>query len=166
MEIKITASRSVFEEAIATLETPMLSRTFSVLSAPTEAALFGRLNEAWDWIKKALGKAYDHGAEEAKQFFDEAWTNVEELITGAGDKAKELKDLILEQLQVYQAKFMEGMLKQVRAEISVGGGTLQLTQVQLSQKVAMSGSLKASLAEVFNMTSNGEILVNATYSTK
>jgi hypothetical protein len=165
MEIKIIACRSVFEEALAVLETSNSSMTCSGLSAPTDAALLGRLDEAWDWIKKALGKAYDCGAEEAKQFFKEAWTNVEELITGAGVKAKELKDLILERLQLYQAKFIEGMLKQVRAEIIVGGGTLHLTQVQLSQKIAISGSLKASLAEVFNMTSNCEIQVNATYST-
>ena len=165
MHVTVFAERSVLETALAAAEEIGAPGQLTGLSAPLDGATLGRLNDAWDQIKEALNKVFELGEQKARPVIERAWTRADEVIASAGSKAQEVRDALLARLREYLATFVDGMLQQLRPEIRVGQHTLILSQIQLSQKVVLTGSLKAAISEVCALTSGGEFEVVANYST-
>jgi hypothetical protein len=163
MQITVIADRSVFDAAIAAAELPIPREGQYALNAPLDGVLSGRVEDAWDKIRDALTHAYEQGKDGARSVLDEAQAAVDSVMASAGSRAREVASALRAKLRSYVATFIDEMLKQVRPSILVGADSLRLSEVHLTQKVVLSGSLKASLTEAFELTSNGEFQVEATY---
>ncbi|NOJ94057.1 hypothetical protein HMI51_14100 [Corallococcus coralloides] len=163
MQISIIADQSVFTAALDAAEQVNHSDTLSGLHAPADGVFLGRVGQAWEAIKEALTTALEYGAERVGVALESAWQSMEEALRAAGAKAGEMQALLLSRLREYLGAFVDGMLQQLRSELRVGTVDLNLRQVQLSQKVMLSSSLKASLKEVVALTSQGELQVDASY---
>lgn len=135
------------------------------LGAPANATVLGRVEEAWGAIESTLRSAVVWGADRSRAAFNKAVSTLEEVVGNAGARAREVQELILDRLRTYLTILVDGALAQVRDSITIGGRALALNSVAVSQKVTLGGSLKASLTEVWVMTSTGELSVNATYAT-
>ena len=164
MQISVMADLSIFTSALKKAEQVYPSMRPQGLNAPVDGVLMGRVSQTWEAIKEALQAALDYGSEKAESAFKGAWQEVERTLGDAGAKAGELQVLLMTRLREYLTTFIDGMLQQVRSELRVGTTTLRLSQVQLSQKVTLSTSLKATLKEVIALTSQGELQINASYT--
>lgn len=164
MIISVTADQFIFETAIAAAEQVGAPALPKGLNAPLDAATTGRLDEAWSTIKTMLQRAYESGSSVAATLLEKAQQTVDQLLESAGNKARQLQALLSARLREYQSTFVEGVLHLVRAEIKVGEVSMKLSQIKLAQKIVLSGSVKAALAEAFALTSCGEFQIEASYT--
>lgn len=165
MTLTVLSTRAGFETALKAArdvgdETPLPG-----LAAPLEGSLLGRVRDAWDTIEAALRDAYWRGIDLAGQAVDAAIVRAQEACDAAGRKAAEVQEALLAKLQTYVRTLIDKALSQVRGVIEVGDRTMTLKSVQVSQTVALSGSLKASISEVASMTASGELVVSSQYGT-
>ena len=166
MRTTIIAERSVLEVALAAAEQIGQPGQLRGLKAPLDASLLGRLNDVWDGIKDALEKGFEWGREKARPVLEDAGQHAEKAISEAGALAKDLKAALLDRLREYLTTFIDGMLMQIRPDIRVGEAVFSLSQVQLEQRILLTGSLKASLQEAFALTADGELTITAEYGLK
>ena len=164
MNVTAVVLRSDFEGALEAAREVGRGDDVSGLAAPLGAALLGRVEEAWDAIESALAQAYARGAEVVNQTLSRTTTRTQELLDAAGAKAGELQDALLARLQRYVSDLLSRALDRVQPSITVGARTLSLASVELSQTVSLSGSLKANISEIMNMTAQGQLVVNARYA--
>jgi hypothetical protein len=164
MSITVIADNFVFQKALMDAEKIGTVSKLDGLNSPLDSAMMGRFDEAWDEIRGLLKRAFNEGKERAVPLYEEAQVRIGQLLAQAGSKSQVVEDLLVARLRQFQSSFMDGMLEQVRSEIKIGNSIMSISQVQLNQKVTLSGSLKASLAEVIALTSSGELELTATYS--
>lgn len=167
MQVTLIADESVFETAIAAAEkVGRAGAPLRGLNAPLDGATQGRVEEAWEAIRNALESAFRLGRETAKPLLDSAQQIVDQVLETAGAKAKHITEVLRGRIREYLTNFIDDLLKQVRPKIVIGAESLQLSEVQLSQKIVLTSSLKASLTEAFELTSNGEFELSASYKAK
>lgn len=164
MEIRVIASRQVFEESLRSARDVGRTGTIPGLAAVLDAGFAGRLAEAWDAVEEALRQGFEHGREAARSYLDSALEKVEKILAQAGAKSRELHHALLERLHTYVQSFTMGALARVSPSVQVGGRPLVLARVQIAHTVILTGSLKTSLTEVFALTSTGEITITADYA--
>lgn len=133
------------------------------LNAPFDAALVGRIDEAWEFVKESVLDGAKRAADDVGGSVDAVWAKVSELIRTAGTKARLVEEGLLERMRVYAAGLQKSMLAQVMGELSVGGTMLSLTSIELTQSVRVEGSLKASLTELVHVSKNGSLELSASY---
>jgi predicted YcjX-like family ATPase len=163
MTVTTISTRAGFERALDAARAVGSETPLPGLAAPLEAGILARVAEAWDEIESALRDAYWRGRDSARAAIDAAIKRAEEGVAAAGRKAKEVQEALLARLQMYLRTLIDEALAQVRDAIQVGSRTLSLTSVQLSQTVALSGSLKASINEVASLTATGQLVVSSEY---
>lgn len=163
MGMTTLSTRRGFERALEVARSVGDDTPLPGLAAPLEGSVLGRVAEAWDAIDSALRDAYWRGIQAAQAAVDVAVARAEELVAAAGRKAEDVQAALLARLQTYLQTLVDEALAQVRDTITAGNRTLALTSVSLSQTIALSGSLKASIQEVASMTGTGELVVSAEY---
>ncbi len=163
MQVTLIVDGSAFEKALRAAEALGLEKIESGMNAPVDGALTGRVQEAWESVRKALERVYRMGVDAARPAIEAAEETIDRVLTEAGRSAGEVALALRAKLRQYVMALVDGMLAQIRAELPIGGRPLQLTEVKLSQKLVVGGSLKASLAEVVALTGNSELVVDATY---
>ena len=155
MNITVIGSRAVFDEALESARQVGKGGAVKGLAAPLAGALGGRLEEAWNEVERALRQGFQFGKEKAQAALDAAVTKVEELLVDAGKQARDVHELLLQRLHEFAQTYTQGALARVPTAVEVGGQAYTLTTVQCTQKLIVTGSIKANLTEVFSLASNG-----------
>ena len=119
------------------------------------------ISTIWDVVESAIQRAYREGMAAAQPLIDQASA----MLANLTQKIKEVRTVISERLNTYLQDAIDGALQRVRAGLSIGGSTLKLQRVTVEQRINMSGSLKASLAEICAFVAEGSISLSAEYST-
>jgi hypothetical protein len=163
MQITLIADRSVFEAALAAAARPRARDARYAANAPLDGSIIGRVEEAWEAIRRALTHAYESGRDGARAAVEDAQAVVERIVASAGERGREVVAALRTRLQNYLSAFVDELLKQVRPSVTISDAQLQLSELHLSQKIALSGSLRASLTEAVELTSDGELEIQATY---
>jgi hypothetical protein len=162
--LHVPIGRGAFERALQVARTVAKVPTPEGLAAPLDGALKGRVAEVWDSIEAALRTSYERGRDHAKSLVEAAILRAEKLMDEAGTRARDVQAFLLERLHAYVAAFTHGALANVMTVVEAGNQRLSLTRIQLSQKLVLGGSLKASLTDIFDLTSSGEIEIQVEYS--
>ena len=163
MQVTLIVDKSAFDKALRAADALGLNEIQAGLFAAADGALAGRVEEAWESIQKALERVYRTGADAARPFIEVAEQTIERVLAEAGRTADDVVVALRAKLRAYVMTLVDEMLAQVREVLLVSGRPLRLNEVKLSQKLVVSGSLKASLAEVFALTGSSELAVDATY---
>ena len=163
MRIVVLADGEGFERALAHARAERGS--LRGLAAPTSGALAGMIADAWDAIEGALRKAFIWGAEQAREAIETAVALTESLAAKAGNQLRDFQEAIVQHLRAFQSAFVEDTLSRVRSSVVLGGRTLALDNVELTHKVMLSNSLKATITEICSLTSSGETAIVARYKT-
>lgn len=164
MQIPVIVDRTAFENAIAAAEA--IGRRDAVvkgLEAPVDGALNGWIEDAWESMRRAFDRAYQLGKDGAQEAIKKAEEMIERVLNEAGKRAQEVVVALRAKIAGYLSTLIDEMLKQVRPVLMVGDGILKLAEVQVSQKLVMGGSLKTSLQEAIELTSNSEFNIEASY---
>jgi hypothetical protein len=165
MNVTVVARRDVFERAIATASQLGESESMPLpgFSAPLDH-IRAFLNRAWAVIEEALRSAYLFGKEQAGELFETARQTVQQMIEQAADEAEELQAALLEKLRAYVSSMLSGTISLLPSEYQIGGRAYIMESISCTQKVMFSGSLKASLERVFELTSEGSLEIETCYS--
>lgn len=134
------------------------------LGAPLDGALAGRLGEVWDGIEGALKRAFRFGVDKARELRDSAIATAEAAIEAAGRSGDDLRLALLTRMQVFSQELLRGALARVDATVDVGDVQLELTSLEVSQKLIVTGSLKVSISELVALSGGGELVVGAHYA--
>ncbi len=163
-QLTAVLGRDQFERALATASAVGTATTpVTGLVVPLEVTWRDRVAQAWDAIAAALREAFERGRDVAAGLVDAAVRAAEDCIREAGERARDVQQALLERLQTYLRSLVDEALTQVRPEIAVGDVTLPLQSVQISQEIATSGSLKAAITELVQVTAEGRLGVSAVY---
>jgi hypothetical protein len=165
MNITVIADTHVFEEALKAARATGYGTDTTGLHAAGDATLLGRFEAAWAAIDAALREAYRFGHEMARDALELAIAEAEQLVSEAGDRARDLRELLLQRLQVFVHKFVTGALALVPTEVNVGDKIYTIEKLSYTQKVLVTGSIKVSVMEVSSLTSEGEMAVSVDYTT-
>jgi hypothetical protein len=162
MQITLLADPDTIEKALQIAER---APTFSGrgLQAPTED-LLGRLESIWEDIRMGLAQAYRQGRQRVAEIAARVHVAIEEKLKLAGDKAEELRRMLLDRLGTYLQGIVDTMLGAVRGQLTVQGMQLKLSELEIAQTVTVSNSLEISLDRVFEFSADGELSVSAKYS--
>jgi hypothetical protein len=158
-----TVDRQGFEAALSAARDEGSVRSYPGLSAPLDGSLLGKISEVWESVERALREAFIHGMDYAREALDQAVSSAENLIKNAGVRAKDVHQALLAKLQEYLSRLVDAALSQVRRIIEVGDIQLELDALEVSQRISLTGSIKASLTEIVALTSAGELTVGASY---
>jgi hypothetical protein len=160
-----TVNRQGFEAALDAARDEGSIRAYSGLSAPLDGSWLGKISEVWESVEQALRDAFVDGVEHSRDALDKAVSRAQSLIQGAGARARDVQEALLEKIQAYLSRLVDAALSQVRRIVEVGGIQLELDELELNQKVSLSGSVKAALTEIVALTADGELTVTASYKT-
>jgi hypothetical protein len=165
MQIVTVVGGSAFERALLSAKLLHTDEMLAAgkLNAPLSAALQGRAAVVWDKIDEALRVAYNKGLQLAKPVIDEAVSALNQLIAGAGNLASEAKKFIAEKMYKFAEEFVDAALARIKTQIRIGAMDLKIKKVNISQKILLSGDLKASFEELCAMSAEGEITVEVEY---
>lgn len=163
MNISIVASREDLDQAVkaARAFSPFNQNTH--LNATANATLLGRLNIVWDSIESALKKGYSIGADAARGALTSAVAQAEQLIAEAGAFAKDCQEILMEKLQLFVRGFINSALKRVPDSLAIAGREFRISKVICTQKLVLGGNLTTNVAEVFALTSSGELELGVEY---
>ncbi len=164
MQITVIVSKNAFDSALAMAESiRRLSDTAGGLGSLLDGALIGWVEEAWEAVRVALDRVYRLGSEAAQSAFQSADQAIDRVLAAAGNRAADVADALRARLAGYVTALVDEMLKQVRPKLAIGEDTFRLTEVQVSQKLVLGGTLKTSLREALALTSSSEFNVDASY---
>ncbi|MCB7137658.1 hypothetical protein [Cellulosimicrobium marinum] len=155
--------RQGFEASLAHARRFGSTGDYPGLAAPADGGFLGRVADAWEAVERALRTAFVHGLERAQELRDTAVRTAQECMDGAGKRARDVHQALLGKIQDYLTTLVDTVLARLRPTVVVGGVTLSLRSVDLSQRLSLSGSLKAAITEVVALTSSGELGVGASY---
>jgi hypothetical protein len=164
METVVLASHDRFEQAVAAASRIGRGEAVEGLAASVDAAVLGRVEEAWDGIVAALREGFRYGREKAAALLDAAVERTEQIIQEAGARGREVHEILLQRLREYAQETMHSTLAQVPATIQLGGGSYSLTTVNLTHKLVVTGSVKTNLMEAFSLAASREIEISAEYA--
>jgi hypothetical protein len=159
MEIAIPPSQQLFESAISAARHATPTMAPDGLASFVGADLLGRVEEVWDSIETALRHAFQFGREKAGALLDAAANKAESLLTEAGQKAREVRETILQRLRMFTQALFEGLIAQMPNVVKIGSSEYVLKTVKLNQKLVATGSLKINLTEAFDCSRNHLFLV-------
>jgi hypothetical protein len=162
MRIVVMAERDCFEKALASARAEQGAQ-LKGLAAPISGALGGMIAEAWDAIEGALRKAFAWGTDRAREAIDNAVALAESLAERAGKQVREFQEAITQRLRAYHATFVDETLARIRSSVVLGDRTLALDNVELTHKVILTNSLKATITEVCSLAASGETAIVARY---
>jgi hypothetical protein len=134
------------------------------LAAPIDGALSGRLDEAWRTLESVLWQGWRAGRNAARSAIDGAIARIEEMISEAGALARDLTEAVLERIRGLMAELVDRAIANVRTTLTVDGAPMRLGGLQVSQKVGFSGGLALSAVRVWELVTNGELEIVATYT--
>ncbi|WP_156766684.1 hypothetical protein [Mycobacterium sp. E2327] len=163
MQIAAVFDRADFDGALEAARKIGPESDLTGLSAPLDGGLWGKISTAWDRVESALKEAFQFGIDFAREKVSAAIDAADELIRDAGNRARDVHEALLTRLQAYLSHMYDSALSRVATTITVGQQTLALSQVELSQKLSMTGSLKMNITEIAGMTGAGEVTVLARY---
>ena len=163
MIVVTAATRSGLEGALRAARAVDRTITLEGLNAVSEGAIAGRIDEAWGKIEVALKKVFGKARDEIQGLIDETILQVDLMVQGAGQMAAALVEGLLRRIQVFTNRLIASAFGTISSSMTVGGATLRLKGLNYSQKLSLSGSLKASLTDAFGLTANGEITVSVSY---
>jgi hypothetical protein len=158
-----TVNRQGFEAALNAARDEGSVRAYPGLSAPLDGSWLGKIAEVWESVEQALRDAFVHGMDYARDSLGKAVSSAESLIQGAGVRAKDVHQAFLAKIQAYLARLVDAALSQVRRIVEVDGTQLELDELEVSQTVSLTGSVKAALTEIVALTADGELTVTASY---
>jgi hypothetical protein len=166
MQYTLYVSSDLIEIALKRADDAGSPATLHGLSAPIYGGLMARADALWEQIKEELTTTYSRARDQTQEILHKLGQSIDDLLKLAGNKARDVSEYLLAKLREYITAIVDGMLRQVRSEITIGSTTLPLAQIELSERIVLGGSLKTSLADTFELTSNGELAVAASYGLK
>ena len=165
MNLTIVASRPVFEQALASARELGKSEAIPLpgLHSPLDN-IRAYLDEAWAAIEGALRHAFLYGKQQAVDLFESARVTTRAMLKKAASKAGDLQTALLEKLRIYIRDMITGSIALLPSEYRVGDRSFVMQSIGCTQKVMLSGSLEASLDNVFELTSEGSFEIEAHYA--
>lgn len=163
MQATLIADRSIFESALAESSRVGVDVPLHGLHAPIDAKFLGILEEAWESVSSLLEAAFNAVTEGTEEIRQAALVVLDKVLAESGNRTADLTAALRERLRAYVAHLIDGMLHLVRPTIEIAGLTLQVSELNVSQKVLLGGSLKVALIEAIAITSSGEFMIDATY---
>ena len=163
MNIVVLTDHALFDRAIRAGADYGKGKAPSFLAAPLDGVSEGQLDEAWNILVETIDHARTATEDRIKELISAGYAKVEEILSAAKNKAKDIRAMLWEKLRAMVQDLIDGMLAQIRPELTVGGRTLYLNDIQVTQKVVLSGSIKASLADLCALASQGETQVTVNY---
>ena len=163
MNISLVASPLAFDHALQTARTIGQIGKIEGLNAVIDASMMGKVEEAWGSIEKALKTAYQYGKEQVHGALEAAIAKATQMLAEAGNRAREFQFILLQRLQAFMRDLIEQVVALVPSVLNVGGSSFSLSSMKCTQKIALTGSLKTSLTEVFSLVSEGQLEVETEY---
>lgn len=164
MKIVLLMSETAFERALAAGDAGSAPIVGSRgLSALRDASVIAAIEQAWEYARGALQQAYRFGLDTARDVVEAAQRSIDDLIDGCGEAMDDVARQLSQRIRDYLTTLIDEMLQRVRSSIGIGSLTMQLSEIQLTQKVVVGGSWKVSLQEALAVTSSGDLLIEATY---
>jgi hypothetical protein len=164
MILTATASREIFEDALrAARKVGPPAMVEEGLNADLLASVRGRVEKAWDEVSETLNKAFMYGWEKTNEAIDASIGKINELLAAAGEHARELHAWLLDRMREFLRRFVEAMLSLFPGTVTAGGISLSLAQMNLTQKLKLSGSIEANLTALAKLVSEGEMEIACEY---
>lgn len=164
MQVTSVITRQEFKIALGAARAVNAPASAAGLTAGRDAGLWGSVSEVWDRIESALDSAYLFGKDAAVQKIDAALDAVDRLMDSVGRRAGEAQEWLLARVQAYLSTIIDIAVRHTRSTVTVGESVLVLEGVELAQKISLTGSLKAAISEICNLSANGEIAIIARYA--
>lgn len=167
MSLKIIASINVFNDSLETARNstvPRLVMPKGAAPAMLDGALLGRLAETWEDIEKMLWQGYLYGREAADGLLVKAAESLSAVMDEAGMRFNMAQAWIQQHMHDFARSFIAGSLASIPATQTVGGTAFVLSSIKCSQKINISGNLKASLSELLGLVCEGEVSVDVEYT--
>ncbi|HYJ83878.1 MAG TPA: hypothetical protein VEW26_13680 [Allosphingosinicella sp.] len=133
------------------------------LNAPPDGAALGMLDEIWTAVSIGLQRAYELGADKAREIGNATAAAARNIIDRAGEAAGWLRDKLRESLQKLMQGCIERAIALLGSSYKVGDATVKLKSLQVGQKISLSGEIEASIQRVFSLVATGELSVAASY---
>src|SRR5216683_51228 len=124
----------------------------------------GQRDACWEAFASALSRAFQFGADQAKEYVDAAVKAANDLVASAGKRARAVQQELLKRVQVYLSQLVDAAIAQVRSTVMIGVQTLALESVDMSYEISLGGSLKVTITDLASLTSAGELTVSARYT--
>jgi hypothetical protein len=160
MNVTVTASRNVFDEALEASQSAGYEAETTDLNTLADATLLGRLDEAWDAIETALRKGYEFGREKAESAINSAIETTNRLLEeAAGNVRNVLHDELLQRLQACVHRFVTSAIALLPTTLTIGNQAYAIERLTYTQKVLATGSIKVSIMEVTSLASNRKLTV-------
>lgn len=164
MVISAVINRVDFDRALNAAADLGTDEELPGLSAKWDEALWGRFSTAWDAVEHALRQAFQFGVDAARVSVNGAIAAAEEVLGEAGKLVTYVHAAFLARLQQYLTCLIDSALARVATQVTVGARTFDLDQIELSNKVSLTGSLSLNITEVAALTGAGEVTVVARYA--
>jgi hypothetical protein len=157
-------TRDDFELAITRSKEVGGSQRLQGLASPEDNVFWGKVDMVWNAVTNALRRAYVLGKDAAREAMDSAKAQAQALIAEAGARAREIHDALLDKVQAYLTTVIDSAIRQVRGQLVLTGGrSLELSGVEVRQRLSLSGEIGVTLESLFSLTSEGEVEVAAHY---
>jgi hypothetical protein len=134
-----------------------------LLHAPPDNDTKNWIERIWDIVEGALLKAYQEGMDAARPLVHKVSEHMTELYATAKERAGDIRAVVSERLNAFLRGVIEGALSRIQSTIKVENREIPMTGVTIEQKIKITGSLKASLEEICEFISEGEISLSAKY---
>jgi len=163
MEVVAVINRQDFETALAAAREVGASTSADGLAATLDGALIGRISEVWDYVESALSRAFQFGADQAKEYTEAAIKAANDLVASAGKRARAVQQELLMRVQAYLSQLVDAAIAQIRSTVMIGSQTLVLESIEMEYKISLGGELKVTIIDLASLTSSGELTVSAHY---
>lgn len=164
MRVTVLASREEFERALREASRRDVTPEMTKLTAALDAAVLGRIDEAWSSVENAMRVAFERGKAIARPALDKALAFVDQVVTTAGVRAREIQEALLLRMQQFVLRITQSVLSRVPTTMRVGDATLKLAHVQYSHRLMLGGALSTNIEELFSLSAEGEIVIEANYA--
>lgn len=126
--------------------------------------MIGKVESLWNDFKLVVNKAYIYGADHVRESYDNICISLDSLLHTAQEKAKEIHGRLQTMLREFLKTLINGALQNMPQFLEIGNVKYPINKVNFEQKLVIGGSLKASMLEVIELTSSGEIQLSVEYS--
>jgi hypothetical protein len=158
---------SAIEKAFSVVDAMERNRASGKDQLQSEAKIWeGQVSEIWTSLKDAIKDGYMLGKEKIKDQIDRIMVSIDELMNTATSWRDEAYNRLRQNIQSFIKTAVDNVIKFLPQSIELGGKQIPISKVGYSQKVMMGGTLKASVLEAVEFTTEGELEFSVEYEVK
>lgn len=165
MNMVTIISSAIHEEALreAGRQDQQIAVKWMDLNTPLSDDVLSWANRIWDQVDSAIRKAWSLGYEASHDFIAAACKLYDEAAADLKDLIEQVSAFIVERLDDYVRRVVNGAVRRFQSEIVIGERKLRIATITVEQKLKMSSSLEFSLHQICKFAADGELTVGARY---